>query len=217
MGIFSCVPVTGGGRWSVLEGDVGDSTLSQEQLCVGYQYLYILNTSMNSFVELSTAILALIFVAKVRATTAQKVGLTITFMLGLITIIASAVATAYFFAGFHQVKDMTPMAILAGQRKFFYSNIWGAVEIYMGVFIASILPLRALLMRTWSKISKKIKDSSARSLSHGCYTSSNRTEVTGESGRKSSVYTVEDVLEIQPVLTVKYDDGNIGAKVPSRV
>lgn len=147
MNFFGCVQVVPGIVWSILVKThyVTEAANQLDQRsCIPRQQYIIVNGTLNAFFEVLILICAFSLILRVKVTTAQRIGLGMTFSLGLFTIAVSIVSTVLLYRAHADWRDrINPYRAGA---VFYKSGIWSCFEVYFNLTIASILPIRATLL-----------------------------------------------------------------------
>ena len=148
--LFMCVGLLHG-TWTLLNFQV--VPFGSPTKCIPYPRLIVLYTVLNCVVEFGTFGIATHIVTKLKVTKRQKIGLGLTFSLGLLTVIASIVTSVLQFQAYSDVDNLA--TIQRGLDRFGLANAWSAIEVYLCIWIAAILPIRALLIRCYKQITAR--------------------------------------------------------------
>ena len=149
--LFMCIGMPHG-TWTLLDSRV--VPFGSPAQCIPYQRLIVIYAALNCIVELGTFAIAIHIVSKLKVTRRQKVGLGLTFALGLLTVVASIVTSVLQFQAYTDV--LKPQTHQRGLDRFGFANAWSAIEVYLCIWIAAVLPIRALLIRCYKQVTERL-------------------------------------------------------------
>ncbi|KAI9669387.1 MAG: hypothetical protein M1831_000423 [Alyxoria varia] len=128
VGIFLCVPVQG--FW--------DPTISSR--CVNFNALFLSNEAITIALDLVVLFLPVWYIARIQSSVKHKVSISITFLLGLIATLVSALRLWRLVEAHHMnPEDVTYVETDAA--------LWAIVELNIWVLVASIPTLRPLVRK----------------------------------------------------------------------
>lgn len=156
MNFFGCAMSLPGLLWAIIANPhiipEAKNQLDQKQ-CIPRQQFIIFNGTFNAVLEIVIILCAISLVSRVKVGTTQKAGLILTFALGLFTFAASVISTYYLY----KVHEQKSYNFITLADSFYSSGIWSCFEIYIGITIASIMPIRAALLAFVNRLSHASK------------------------------------------------------------
>lgn len=146
MSVFTCGDTPDGRDWTILTGVV---PATESLRCVPPVAIVFLRTFCSGVAELTIFALAIILVSLLRLSAWQKAGVLFSFALGIVLCVASALGAYYENLSYdlykkHKAEEAT--------LRFFYAHVWLAVEIYFGIILAALMPIRAQFVRAMKQI-----------------------------------------------------------------
>ena len=201
--VFGCIVQDPEGHvWSVLdpsglyevlkdnEADSGHSTM-KEHKCIPQEHIILAFAICNLLGELAVVVLSIPFVYKIRATLAQRLGLSFAFALGFFTIAASITTALYARIAYHDL-----LYGIYSFRKFYISGIWGMIEVHCALIFTNVLPVRAVIIAFFTKHIKALGTSGCLS-TIGKSTSGTRSAARNEP--KPDIIQKSDVLVVSAI------------------
>lgn len=156
LALFGCYFTTSGALWSIPHPHTSGAMMRhtpQLAQCIPQRNVILSNSITNAVVEVLIFLLSMPFVINIRTSFSAKVGLTLGFSMGLVTIAGTVTAAVFALLTWSALEQGD--AVGAGNR-WFASGISAAVEVNVSLAIASILPLRSLLVRKIADLSSAL-------------------------------------------------------------
>lgn len=134
--MFTCGRTSYSESWSLLTSITMES---ESPICVSPLATVFLRTIVTGLIELGVFVVSLKLVSLLRVCRWQKIGLFSAFSIGIILCIADILGACFEYSAYETFMK-TP---LPAARRFFVGRICVSVEIYLGILLAAILPIRA--------------------------------------------------------------------------
>lgn len=114
----------------------------EQKHCVVRKQWITLNGALNVVSEIGIFVCAMSLVLRMRSTAVQKIGLAVTFGLGVLTVVAT-VMNAYVSYDNYIWETTQPYSAEILTSQFYKQSLWVAIEAYTGLLVGSLLPIRA--------------------------------------------------------------------------